>query len=72
MTSVQLLRGYNQKHIRILDEKLIYIQHSYDRVVYTSTNKFPFENLFGYLPTLPLHVVYGQQGGAREDTVGEA
>jgi hypothetical protein len=51
---------------------MIYIQHSYNRVVHTSTSKSPFETFFGYFPPSPLDVVYGQQGGAREDITREA
>jgi hypothetical protein len=31
--------GYNQKHPKTWDENMIYIQHSYNRVVHTSTGK---------------------------------
>ena len=72
MTLVQLLRGYNQKHLKIWDEKLIYIQHSYNKVVHTSIGKSAFETCFGYFPPSPLDFVYGQQEGVREDTSGEA
>jgi hypothetical protein len=51
---------------------MIYIQHSYNKVVHTSTSKSPFETFFGYFPPSPLDVVYGQQGGEREDITGEA
>jgi hypothetical protein len=64
---VQRLRGYNQKHTNTWDENLIYIKHSYSRAVHTSTGKPPFETCFGYLTPLPLYVVYGQQGGGREE-----
>jgi hypothetical protein len=63
---VQHLRGYNQKHTNTWDGNLIYIKHSYNRLVHTSTGKPPFETFFGYLTPLPLDVVYGQQGGGRE------
>jgi hypothetical protein len=71
-TSVHLLRGYNQKHPNTWDENLIYIQHSYNRVVHISTNKSPFETCFGHLPPSPLDVVYGQQEGVMEDIMGDA
>jgi hypothetical protein len=52
---------------------MIYIQHSYNRAIHTSTGKSPFETCFGYFPPSPLDVVYGQQGGVREDIIiGEA
>ena len=62
-TLIQLLRGYNQKNPNSWDENVIYMQHSYNRAVHTSIEKFPFETSFGYLPPSPLDVVYGQQGG---------
>jgi hypothetical protein len=71
MTLVQLLRGYNHKNPKKLDENMIYIQHSSNRVVHTSTSKSPFENFFGYFPHSPLDVVYGHQGGVREEIIGE-
>jgi hypothetical protein len=49
---------------------MIYIQHSYNRVVHTSTGKSPFETFFGYFPHSPLDVFYGSKG-VREDTIGE-
>jgi hypothetical protein len=46
---------------------LIYIQHSYNTEIYTSTRKLLFVTWFGYFPPSPLDVVYGQQRGVRED-----
>jgi len=68
---VQISRGYNQKHQRTWDENLFSIQHSYHRVVHGRTNKFLFETCFGYFPPSPLDVVYGKEGGVREETTGE-
>jgi hypothetical protein len=56
---VHVLRGYNQKHLNTWDENMIYIQHSYNKVVHTSTSKSPFETCFGYLTPLFLDLVYG-------------
>jgi hypothetical protein len=67
MNLVQFLRGENQKHLNTWDENLIYVQQCYDRAVHTSTGKSHFETCFGYLPPSPLDVVYGQQGGVREE-----
>jgi hypothetical protein len=72
MILVQLLRGYNQKHPKTWDENLIYIQHSCNRAVHTSTGKSPFETCFGYFSPSPLNVLYGQQGGVREDLTKDA
>jgi hypothetical protein len=41
---------------------MIYIQHSYNKAVHTSTGKSPFETCFGYFLPLPLDVLYRQQG----------
>lgn len=71
MTLVQLLRGYNQKHIMISNENLIHIQHYYNREVHACIGKFPFETCFGYFPPMPIDVVYGQQGGEKEDTASK-
>jgi hypothetical protein len=71
-TFMHLLRGYNQNHLKTCDENLIYIQHSYNRSIHTSSGKSPFANCFGYFPPSPFDVVYGQQGGVREDLIGDA
>jgi hypothetical protein len=57
---VQLLRGYNNKHPKTWDEQLIYIQHSYNRAIHSSTNKSPFQTCFGYLPPSKFDIVYGK------------
>jgi hypothetical protein len=59
-TLVQLLRGYNNKHPKNWDEKIVYIQHSYNRELHSSTNKSPFKTCFGYLPPSPFDIVYGK------------
>jgi hypothetical protein len=51
---------------------LIYIQHSYNKAVHTSTGKSPFETCFGYFPPSPLDVVYVKKGGVRENLIGDA
>jgi hypothetical protein len=43
-----------------------------DPIQITSTTRHPFETWFGYFPPSPLDVVYGKQGGLREDIIGEA
>jgi hypothetical protein len=72
MTLLQHLRGYDQKHLNTLDETLIYIKHSYNRVVQTSTGKSPFETCFGYFPPSPLDFVYGQHIGVSEGLTRDA
>jgi len=49
---------------------MIYIQHSYNKVVHTYTSKSPFETCFGYFSFSPLDVVYGHQG-VMEYIIGE-
>jgi hypothetical protein len=51
---------------------MIYIHHSYNRVVHTYTGKSPFEIFFSNFPPSPFDIVYGQQGGVRENIIGEA
>jgi hypothetical protein len=51
---------------------MIYIQHSYNIPVCTSTGKSPFETCFEYLSPSTLDVVYGRQGGVREDLTRDA
>jgi hypothetical protein len=51
---------------------MIYIQHSYNREIHTSTSKSPFEKCFRYLSPSCLEVVYGQKGGVREDLTKDA
>jgi hypothetical protein len=59
-------------HPNTWDENIIYIQHSYNRAIHTSTSKYPFKTCFGYLLPSPLDVVYGKQRGVRENFMGEA
>jgi hypothetical protein len=50
---------------------VIYTQHYCSRVVHTYTGKSPSETFFGYFPPSPLDVIYGHQGGVREDITRE-
>jgi hypothetical protein len=63
---VQLLRGYKKKHPKIWDEQLVYIKHSYSKVVHSLTKKSNFKACYGYFPPSPSDVVYGKQ---EEDVV---
>ena len=58
---VQLLRGCCGKHTKSWDEHLEYIQYSYNKAIYSSINKSPFETCLGYLPPSPFDCVFGQQ-----------
>jgi len=55
---VHLLRGYCGKHPKIWDGYLSYIQHAYNQFIHSSTNKLPFETIFGYFPKLPFDLVF--------------
>jgi hypothetical protein len=66
MNLVQFLKGYNQNNPNTLPKNLIYIQNSYNIIVYTSISKSPFETCFGHFLPSHLDVVYVQQGGVRE------
>jgi hypothetical protein len=48
------------------------MQHSYNRKFHTSISKSPFETFFSYFPPSPLDVVYGKQGGVRENLTEDA
>jgi hypothetical protein len=54
---VHLLRGYCNKHPKLWDEQLPYIQHTYNHVMHSSTHKTPFEICLGYLPKSPMEFV---------------
>jgi hypothetical protein len=36
-----------------------YVQHAYNRDLHSSTQSSPFETCFGYLPKVPLELMYG-------------
>ena len=59
-TVVQLLRGYNNKHPKLWDEHLPYIQHAYNQEKHSSTQRSPFETCFRYLPKSPLEFIFGK------------
>ena len=46
-TDVYLLRGYCNKHPKLLDQQLHYIRHAYNRVKHSFTKTSPFEACFG-------------------------
>jgi hypothetical protein len=59
-TITHLLYGYYNKHPKIWDEHLHYIQHAYNWAKHSSTQTSPFEACFGYLPKSPLDFVFGK------------
>jgi hypothetical protein len=60
ITLVHLLRAYCNKHFKIWDEHLCYVQHVYNRAKNYSTQRSPFETCLGYLPKSPLDFVFGK------------
>ena len=59
-TIIHLLCGYCNKHPKLWDEHLHYIQHAYNCAKHSSTQTSPFEACFGYLPKSPLDFIFGK------------
>ena len=57
---VHLIRGYCNKHPKLWDEHLCYVQHVYNQAKNSSTQRSPFETCLGYLPKYPLDFVFGK------------
>lgn len=51
---------------------MVYIQHSYRRVVHTFIGKSPFENCYGYFPSSLFDITYRKQAGERDDLIGDS
>jgi hypothetical protein len=64
---VLFLRGYYNKHPKLWDEKIPYVQHSYNRALRSSNQCSPFETCFGYLPKVPLELMYGRDVYSNEE-----
>jgi hypothetical protein len=60
ITVVHILRGYCNKHPKLWDEHLHYIQHAYNRAKHSSTQTSPFEACFCHLPKYPLDFIFGK------------
>jgi hypothetical protein len=60
ITVVHLLCGYCNKHPKLWDEHLHYIQCAYNWDNHSSTQTSPFEACFGYLPKSPLDFIFGK------------
>jgi len=56
-TVIHLLREYCNKHPKLWDEQLHYIQHAYNRAKHSSTLTSPFEACFGYFPKSSLNFI---------------
>jgi hypothetical protein len=59
-TVVHLLHGYCNKHPKLWDEHLHYIQHAYNQAKHSLTQTSPFEACFGYFPKYPLDFIFGK------------
>jgi hypothetical protein len=66
-TMVLLLRGYYSKHPKLWDEHIPYVQHAYNRSLHSSTQFSPFQTCFGYLPKVPLDLMYGRDVDLNEE-----
>jgi hypothetical protein len=66
-TVVLFLRGYCNKHPKLWDEKIPYVQHAYKLTLHSSTHSSPFETCFGYLPKVPLDLMYGRYVDVNEE-----
>jgi hypothetical protein len=64
---VLLLQGYCSKHPKVWDEQIPYVQHAYNRALHSSTHNSPFETCFGYLPKVPLDLMYGRDADVNEE-----
>jgi hypothetical protein len=66
-TMVLFLRGYYSKHPELWDEHIPYVQHAYKQALHPSTKSSPFETCFGYLPKVPLNLMYGRDVDVNEE-----
>lgn len=60
-TVIHILRGYFSKHPKLWDGYLPYVQHVYNRALYSSTNRLPFEICLGYLRKSPMEFMLGEE-----------
>jgi hypothetical protein len=66
---VLLLRGYFNKHPKLWDENIPYVHHVYNRALHSSTQSSSFETCFGYLPKVPLDLMYGRDADVNEELI---
>jgi hypothetical protein len=64
---VIFLRGYCRKHHKLWDEHIPYVQHAYNLALHSSTQCSPFETCFGYLPKVPLDLMYEREADSNEE-----
>ena len=67
ITVVLFLRGYYNEHPKLWDEQRPYVQHDYNQDLHSSTKSSPFETCFGYLPKVPLDLMYGRDADVNEE-----
>jgi hypothetical protein len=65
-TVVQLLQGYCNQHPKSWDDQLLYVQPMYNQVMYSFTQDSPVETCLGYLPKIPLDLLYGKDVRERD------
>jgi hypothetical protein len=72
MTSIRcLLNIFHSLSVKYLptklwDEQIPYVQHAYNRDLHSSTQSLSFETCFGYLPKVPLDLMYGRDADVNE------
>ena len=66
-TVVLFLRGYYNKCPKVWDEHIPYVKHAYNRALHSSTQISTFETCFGYLPKVPLDLMYERDVIVNED-----
>ena len=65
---VQLLQGYCSQHPKSWDDQLLYVHPMYNQVMYSFTQDSPVETCLGYLPKIPLDLLYGKDVRERDAT----
>ena len=65
-TVLQLLQGYGNKHPKSWGDQLLYVQPMYNQVMYSFTQDSPIETCLGYLPKVPLDMLYGKDVKERD------
>ena len=56
MMVMHILQMYNSQHPRTWDDSLLYVQHSYNRAIHSSTGHNPFQVGLGFQPLGPIDV----------------
>ena len=59
-TVIQLFRGYCNKNPNLVDERLCYVQHSYNRAKHSSTYRSHFGTCFGFTTRSLLDFIFGK------------